>query len=140
MSFDFHTRNHRDLNKPLAEFRENDLRRAKICKTSDEIETGLTIEKKDDKYYVKEVSPTGLFYQFHSNKVSAGDRLVKINGQEVEEQFSSVWDMNDYLRKTLNVEIHVERGGFHLEQKNEWGAAAYASNPSQKRTMINKVG
>jgi C-terminal processing protease CtpA/Prc len=141
MSFDFFTRNHRDLNKPLTEFRENDLRHATITKTSAEMDTGLKIEKKDKKYYIKEVTPGGLFHQFHSSKIQAGDRLVKINNQEVEEQFTSVWDINEYLKNTLKIKIHVERThGLHLEQKNEWGTADYASNPANKKTLINKVG
>ena len=140
MSLDFFTRNHRDLNKPLTEFRENDLRHASITKSGPEMDTGLKIEKKDKKYYIKEVTPGGLFHQFHSEKIHAGDRLVKINGKEVEEQFTSVWDINEYLRTELKIKVHVERSGMHLEQKNEWGTADYASNPTKKKTLINKVG
>lgn len=139
MSFDFFTRNHRDLNKPLPEFRPNDLRHATITKTGPELDNGLKIEKKNKQYFVKEVTPGGLFHQFHADRIQAGDRLVKINDRQVE-TFASLWDMNDYLRKELKITIHVERSGLHLEQKNEWGAAGYASNAAEKKTILNQVG
>ena len=145
MSFDFFTRKHRDLNKPKPEFRKNDLRHATIEKSSVDMPNGLVIEmhkrpmtgadegstKKE--FYVKEVVEGGLFQKIHGDRIRAGDRIVKINEKEVTlENFASLWDMNDYLKKELKITIHVERGGLHLEQKKVWDSAEYVSNDKKK--------
>ncbi|MGK3745565.1 MAG: hypothetical protein ACI90V_012426 [Bacillariaceae sp.] len=140
MSFDFFTRKHRDLNKPIPEFRKNDLRHATIKKSSVDMPNGLIIEMRKQpmtgedagstkkEFYVKEVVPGGLFQKIHGDRIRAGDRIVKINEKEVTlENFASLWDMNDYLKKELKITIHVQRDGLHLEQKNEWDSAEYTS-------------
>ena len=136
MSFDFFTRKHRDLNKPIPEFRKNDLRHASISKSSPDIPNGLIIEMRKKpaeagstkkEFYVKEVVKGGLFQKIHKDRIKPGDRLVQINEQPVEE-FPSLWDINAYLKKELKITIHVERGGLHLKEKNPWDKAEYVSN------------
>ena len=131
MVFDFHTRNHKDLNKPIPEFRKNDLRSAGIQKSGVDIPNGLIIELRHKpaetgstkkEFYIKEVVKGGLFEKIHGNRISAGDRLVKVNEKPVED-FRSLWDINDYLKKQLKIKIYVERGGLHLEQKSQWDKA-----------------
>mmetsp|Transcript_11430 Transcript_11430/g.28889 ORF Transcript_11430/g.28889 Transcript_11430/m.28889 type:complete len:140 (-) Transcript_11430:261-680(-) len=133
MVFDFHTRKHKDLNKPIPEFRKNDLRHASIQKSGVDIPNGLKIELRHKpaetgstkkEFYVKEVVKGGLFEKIHGSRISAGDRLVKVNDKAVEE-FRSLWDINDYLKKQLKITIHVERGGLHLEKKNPWDKEEY---------------
>jgi len=133
MVFDFFTRQHKDLNKPIPEFRDNDFRHASITKSSQDIPNGLIIEvhnipaetgstKKE--FYIKEVVKGGIFEKVHGTRIQPGDRLVKVNGKSAEE-FRSLWDINDYLKKQLKITIHVKRGGLHLEQKNQWDKAQY---------------
>lgn len=78
-------------------------------------------------FYVKEVVQGGLFQKIHADRIQKGDRLVKVNDIPVEE-FPSLWDMNDYLKKQLKLTIHVKRDGIHLEEKNKWDKAEYLSN------------
>lgn len=130
MSYDFHTRNHPDLNKAIPEFRKNDLRHATITKSGPEIPNGILVERKagTKEYYIQQVTPGGLFEQLHGNRIQPGDRLVKINQKDVQTEFMSLWDVNNYLKKELTITLHVERSGLHLEQKNEWGPAEYSNN------------
>jgi C-terminal processing protease CtpA/Prc len=130
MSYDFHTRNHKDLNKPIPEFRSNDLRHVTITKTGTDISNGVIVERKSDtkEYYIKQVIPGGLLQQLHGDRIQAGDRLVKINNKDVQKDFMSLWDMNNYLKKELTITLHVERSGLHLKPKNEWGPAEYSAN------------
>lgn len=136
MSFDFFTRKHRDLNKPIPEFRKNDLRHASISKSSADIPNGLVIEMRKQptvagstkkEFFIKEVVEGGLFQKIHDDRIKPGDRLVKINEKPAED-FASLWDMNDYLKKELKITIRVERGGLHLEEKKVWDSAEYVSN------------
>ncbi|KAL3908178.1 MAG: hypothetical protein SGILL_008582, partial [Bacillariaceae sp.] len=85
---------------------------------------GLVIERKagTKEYYVKEVTQGGLFHQLHASRIQAGDRLVKVNGKSVDKDFMSLWDINNELKKSLKIQIHVKREGLHLEKKNEWNA------------------
>ncbi len=140
MVFDFHTRKHKDLNKPIPEFRQNDLRHASIQKSNVDIPNGLVIELRHKpaetgstkkEFYVKEVVKGGLFEKIHGSRISAGDRLVRVNDRPVEE-FRSLWDINDYLKKQLKIKIHVERGGLHLEQKRQWDEAEYTKTAKAK--------
>ena len=124
--FDFHTRNHPELNKAFPELRPNDLRHVSITKQTADVPNGLTIEKKagTKEYYVKEVDPKGMFGR-HGDRIKAGDRIVKINDKQVEE-FMSLWDINNFLKKELTIKIWIKRDGFHLEkQKNPWGSPDY---------------
>jgi len=139
MSFDFHTRNHRDLNKPIPEFRKNDLRHATIKKSSIEIPNGLVIEMRKKmavagstkkEFFVKEIILGGLFQKIHGDRIRAGDRIVKINEKPVED-FLSLWDMNDYLKKELKITVHIQRGGLHLVQKKALDSAEYVSNKNK---------
>mmetsp|Transcript_21841 Transcript_21841/g.51807 ORF Transcript_21841/g.51807 Transcript_21841/m.51807 type:complete len:140 (+) Transcript_21841:132-551(+) len=136
MVFDFFTRKHRDLNKSKPEFRKNDVRHASISKTSPDIPNGLIIEMRKKpldlgstkkEFFVKEVVKGGLFHKIHGDRIKPGDRLVKVNERPVEE-FPSLWDLNDYLKKELKITIHVKRDGLHLEQKELWDKAEYVSN------------
>jgi len=135
MVFDFFTRKHKDLNKPIPEFRKNDLRTASIQKSSADMQSGLVIEMRKQpaeagstkkEFFVKEVVKGGLFEKIHGSRINPGDRLVKVNEKSAEE-FRSLWDINDYLKKQLKITIHVKRGGMHLEQKNDWDKAEYTS-------------
>jgi C-terminal processing protease CtpA/Prc len=85
-------------------------------------ETGST--KKE--FFVKEVVKGGLFEKIHGSRIQSGDRLVKVNDKPVEE-FRSLWDINDYLKKQLKITIHVKRDGLHLEQKRQWDKAEYTT-------------
>lgn len=136
MVFDFFTRKHRDLNKESPEFRENDLRHASISKSSPQTPNGLIIEMRKKplelgstkkEFFVKEVVNGGLFHKIHGDRIRTGDRLVKINDKPVEE-FASLWDINNYLKKELKIKIYVKRDGLHLEEKKVWGKAEYISN------------
>lgn len=136
MSFDFFTRKHRDLNKPIPEFRKNDLRHASISKSSADIPNGLVIEMRKlptvagstkKEFFIKEVVEGGFFQKIHKDRIKPGDRLVKVNEKPVED-FASLWDMNDYLKKELKITIRVQRGGLHLEEKKVWDSAEYVSN------------
>ena len=140
MVFDFFTRKHKDLNKPIPEFRQNDLRHASIRKSSADMPNGLVIEMRKKpteagstkkEFYVKEVTKGGLFEKIHGTRIQPGDRLVKVNDKQVED-FRSLWDINDYLKKELKITIHVERGGLHLEQKREWDDAEYTTTTKSK--------
>ena len=82
-------------------------------------------------FYVKEVTKGGLFEKIHGTRIQPGDRLVKVNDKQVED-FRSLWDINDYLKKELKITIHVERGGLHLEQKREWDDAEYTTTTKSK--------
>ena len=140
MVFDFFTRKHKDLNKPIPEFRQNDLRHASIHKSSSEIPNGIVIEMRKKpaetgstkkEFYVKEVTKGGLFEKIHGTRVKPGDRLVKVNEKPVEE-FRSLWDINNYLKKELKITIHVERGGLHLEQNRQWDEAEYTNTTNSR--------
>mmetsp|Transcript_20084 Transcript_20084/g.42367 ORF Transcript_20084/g.42367 Transcript_20084/m.42367 type:complete len:139 (+) Transcript_20084:453-869(+) len=136
MVFDFFTRKHRDLNKAKPEFLNNDLRHASISKTSPDIPNGLIIEMRKKpldagstkkEFFVKEVVNGGLFHKIHGDRIKPGDRLVKVNDKPAEE-FPSLWDINNYLKKELKIKIYVKRDGLHLEQKQIWDKAEYVSN------------
>jgi C-terminal processing protease CtpA/Prc len=138
MVFDFFTRKHKDLNKPIPEFRKNDLRHASIHKSSVDVPNGLVIEMRKKpaetgstkkEFFVKEIVKGGIFEKIHGSRIQAGDRLVKVNDRSVEE-FRSLWDINDYLKKELKITIHVKRDGLHLEQKEQWDEAEYT--PGEK--------
>jgi PDZ domain len=131
--FDFHTRQHPELNKLPTEFCGNDLKHCSIQKDNIDTPNGLVIERRagTKEYYIKEVTPGGLFQQLHGNRIQEGDRLVKVNGKHVDE-FTSLWDINDTLKKSLQLTIHVQRGGLHLQPKQEWKPAEYApGNPTK---------
>lgn len=130
MSTDFHTRTHRDLNKPIAEFRANDLRHATINKTNLDQPNGLVIERKagSKEFYIKDVPKDGIFYMLHKDRIRAGDRLVKVNDKNVED-FMSLWDINDYLKKQTQITVFVKREGLHLEKKSEWNKPQYTETP-----------
>ncbi|KAG7337188.1 hypothetical protein IV203_017393 [Nitzschia inconspicua] len=131
--FDFHTRQHPQLNPQHAEFRTNDLKHCSIQKDNIDTPNGLVIERRagTKEYYIKEVTPGGLFQQLHGSRVQAGDRLVKVNGRNVDE-FMSLWDINDTLKKSLQLTIHVQRSGLHLQPKQEWKPAEYATGNPKK--------
>lgn len=124
--FDFHTRQHPELNKSIPQFRDNDLRHCSIVKDNIDTPNGLVIERKagTKEYYVKEVVSGGLFQQLHGDRIRAGDQLVKVNGKPCEE-FMSLWDINNVLKKELKITVHVKRDGMHLEKKSEWKKQEY---------------
>ena len=126
MSFDFHTRQHRDLNKPIPEFNANNLRHATIKKNNVDQPNGIVIERLagTKEYYIKDVPKDGIFYMLHKDRIRPGDRLVKVNNKPVEE-FMSLWDINNYLKKELQITVHVKRDGLHLEKKSEWSKPQY---------------
>tara|TARA_B110001450_G_C17486509_1_gene426447 strand:+ start:118 stop:501 length:384 start_codon:yes stop_codon:yes gene_type:complete len=122
---DFHTRQHKDLNKPIPEIRKNDLRHATVKRSSTATPTGLVVgtrNKNKKEFYIKEVG--GLFHKIHGDRVRVGDQVVLINDKSVEE-FNSLWDMNDYLKKELQITISIYRDGLHLQQKKVWDKAEY---------------
>jgi formylmethanofuran dehydrogenase subunit A len=137
--YDYHTRQHPQLNQIPAEFRDNDLKQCSISK-DDNIDTpnGLMIERKlnanTKEYYIKEVTPGGIFHQLHgiNNRIQVGDRLIKVNGKPVEE-YLSLWDINHLLKTSSNVTVHVKRGGLHLQPQREWKPAEYTACNSMNR-------
>ena len=121
---DFHTRQHKDLNKPIPKIRKNDLRHATVKRSSTATPTGLVVEarnKNKKEFYIKEIG--GLFHKIHGDRVRVGDQVVLINDKSVEE-FNSLWDMNDYLKKELQITLSIYRG-LHLQQKKVWDKAEY---------------
>jgi len=107
---DFHTRQHKDLNKPIPKIRKNDLRHATVKRSSTATPTGLVVEarnKNKKEFYIKEIG--GLFHKIHGDRVRVGDQVVLINDKSVEE-FNSLWDMNDYLKKELQITISIYKG------------------------------
>ena len=141
MSVRYHTYEHPELNKKPPEFRANDLRHCSIIKDNIDTPNGLVIERKEGtkEYYVKEVTPGGLFQQLHGDRIRAGDRLVKVNGKPCDE-FMSLWDINNELKKSLKLQIHVKREGLHLEKKNEWNAVKpkYTPNLGELKNALRK--
>ena len=63
----------------------------------------------------------------HGDRIRAGDRIVKINEKPVED-FPSLWDMNNYLKKELTITVHIQRNGLHLVPKKALDSAEYVSN------------
>jgi formylmethanofuran dehydrogenase subunit A len=134
--FDYHTRQHPQLNQVPSEFRDNDLKQCRIVKDANiDIPNGLVIERKPNtkEYYVKEVVPGGLFHQLHGihNRIRVGDRLVKVNSQPVEE-YTSLWDINHLLKTSTNLTVHVKREGLHLQPQQEWKPAEYTTASNKK--------
>ena len=67
--YDYHTRNHPELNKTPPNIRPNDLRTISIWKQDgDDTPIGLVLEKKTGtkEYYVKEIAEGGLLQQRHA--------------------------------------------------------------------------
>jgi hypothetical protein len=134
--FDYHTRQHPQLNQIPSEFRDNDLKQCRIVKDDNiDLPNGLIIERKPNtstkEYYVKEVTPGGLFHQLHGihNRIQVGDRLVKINGKPVDE-YISLWDINHVLKTSTTLTVHVKRDGLHLQPQREWKPAEYTTAAS----------
>eukprot|EP00539_Tryblionella_compressa_P015025 CAMPEP_0178839744 /NCGR_PEP_ID=MMETSP0746-20121128/14038_1 /TAXON_ID=913974 /ORGANISM="Nitzschia punctata, Strain CCMP561" /LENGTH=136 /DNA_ID=CAMNT_0020502835 /DNA_START=97 /DNA_END=508 /DNA_ORIENTATION=+ len=115
-------------NKPIPEFRANDLRHATIQKNNVDTPNGLVVERRGKgEYYIKEVG--GMFEKLHKDRIRPGDRIVKLNGKPIEE-FPSLWDVNNFLKKELKITVHVKRDGLHLEPKQEWSKPEYTANAS----------
>ena len=99
------------MNKPTPEFRAKDLKQATVSRSNPANEIGLKFEKRGKEYYVKEVSPTGLFYRHHGDKIQVGDRVWKVNGKLVEEEFPGLFQVNKYIRDEMKLTVHVVRQG-----------------------------
>jgi len=105
----YYTLNHPALNKPVPEFRANDLKRAAVKKANADQDVGLVLEKRGKQWFIKEVKPGSPFDRMHSGYIEAGQRIVKLNDQNIEENFTGMWQINDFIKKQDEVQVHVAR-------------------------------
>lgn len=109
MSMQYYTENHPALNKPVPEFRANDLKNASVKKSNKDTDVGLVMEKRGKQWFIKEVKPGSPFDRMHAGYIEAGQRLVKLNGEDVEENFTGMWEINNYIKKQDEIRVHVAR-------------------------------
>ena len=105
----YYTEQHPALNKPVAEFRANDLKRAAVKKANADQDVGLVLKKEGKKWFIKEVKPGSPFDRHHAGYIEAGQRIVKLNNENIEEKFTGMWEINDFIKKQSEVQVHVAR-------------------------------
>jgi len=109
MSMQYYTENHPALNKPIPEFRANDLKHAAVKKANADQDVGLVLEKHGKQFFIKEVKPGSPFDRMHQGYIEAGQRVVKLNDENVEDKFTGLWQINDFIKKQSEIRIHVAR-------------------------------
>ena len=109
MSMQYYTENHPALNRPVPEFRPNDLKRASVKKANADQDVGLVLERRGKQFYIKQVKEGSPFDRMHKGVIEAGQRVVKLNGEDVEENFTGMWAINDYIKKQSEILVHVAR-------------------------------
>lgn len=105
----YYTENHPALNKPIPEFRPNDFKRAAVKKANADDDVGLVLEKRGKQWFIKEIKPGSPFDRMHAGYIEAGQRIVKLNDQNIEENFTGMWQINDFIKKQSEVQVHVVR-------------------------------
>jgi predicted metalloprotease with PDZ domain len=73
------------------------------------VDIGLKMEKRGKQYFVKEVSDGGLFQRMHGDRIEVGNRVVMVNGKMLEEAFTSLFDVNKFVKTQNAITIHVVR-------------------------------
>ena len=57
----YYTENHPALNRPVPEFRPNDLKHATVTKANADEDVGLVLERKGKQFYIKQIKPGTIF-------------------------------------------------------------------------------
>lgn len=109
MSMQYYTENHPALNRPVPEFRPNDLKHASVTKANLDQDVGLVLERRGKQFYIKEIKEGSPFDRHHKGRIEVGQRVVQLNGENVEEKFTGMWAINDFIKKQSTIQVHVAR-------------------------------